>query len=133
MENSTVPVLLPLGDNLETRLKLKSVLQLNGAISLVQRKAFKKTTQSLIVRNPKQEQIMLIDLRRLIYGVSSELDPQLSRHLTPKKVLTPCQDLSDTGCDFANKTFFGVGSLEIWGSNPEERLDTLPRPVRHRV
>ena len=25
--------------------------------------------------------------------------------------------------DFANKTFFGVGSLEIQGSNPEESLD----------
>ena len=43
--------------------------------------------------------------------------------LTPKKVLTPCQDLSDIGADFAYKTFFGVGSLEIQGFNPEESLD----------
>ena len=28
------------------------------------------------------------------------------------------------GSDFANKTFFGVGSLEIQGSNPEESLDS---------
>ena len=26
----------------------------------------------------------------------------------------------------------GVGSLDFWGSNPEESPDTLPRPVRHR-
>ena len=51
---------------------------------------------------------------------------------TPKKVLTPCQDLSVIDADFAYKTFSGVGSLEIQGSNPEESLDTLPRPIRHR-
>ena len=51
---------------------------------------------------------------------------------TPKKVFPPCQDLSDMGADFTYRTFFGVGSLEIQESNPEESLDTLPRPVRHR-
>ena len=51
---------------------------------------------------------------------------------TPKKVLTLCQDLSDIGPDFAYKTFFGVGSHDIQGSNPEESLDTLPRPIPHR-
>ena len=29
----------------------------------------------------------------------------------------------DIGLNFAYKTFFGVGSLEIQGSNPEESLD----------
>ena len=62
---------------------------------------------------------MLIDLRRLFHK-----SQQILRDLTPKKVLTPCQDLSDIGTDFACKTFSGVGSLEIRGSNPEESLDS---------
>ena len=55
----------------------------------------------------------------------------LRRDSIRKKVLRPCQDLSKIGTDFAYvyKTLFGVGSLDIWGSNPEESLDTLPRPV----
>ena len=32
--------------------------------------------------------------------------------------------MSNIGPDFAFKTFFGVGSLEIQGSNPEESLDS---------
>ena len=52
----------------------------------------------------EQEQIMLIDLRRLFLE----------------------------GFKGAYKTFFGVGSLDFRGSNPKESLDTLPRPVRHR-
>ena len=31
--------------------------------------------------------------------------------------------MSDIGPDFAYKIFFGVGSLDIWGSNPKESLD----------
>ena len=79
----------------------------------------------------KQEQIMLIDLRRLFYcsELSSGLDPLRFKDPTPKKVLTLRQDLSDIGPDFAYKTFFGVGSLDIRGSNSEEGLDTLPRHV----
>ena len=48
----------------------------------------------------------------------------LRRDPTLRKILTPCQDLSDIDADFAYKTFLGVGSLDIWGSNPEESLDT---------
>ena len=36
--------------------------------------------------------------------------------------------MSDIGPDFAFKTFFGVGSLDIQGSNPEESLDTTYLP-----
>ena len=56
--------------------------------------------------------------------LSSGLDPLRFRDPTPEKVLTPRQDLSDIDSDFAYKTFFGVGSLEFQGSNPEESLDT---------
>ena len=35
--------------------------------------------------------------------------------------------MSDRATDFAFKTFFRVGSLEIRGSNPEESLDTHTR------
>ena len=60
----------------------------------------------------KQKQIMLIDLRRFGFEGSN-----------PKESLdTTWQGISDTGPDFAYKTFFGVGSLEIQGSNPEESL-----------
>ena len=60
---------------------------------------------------------MLIDLRRSVLG--DFRDP------TPKKVLNylQSQDMSDISPDFAYKTFFGVGSLEIQESNPEESLD----------
>ena len=57
---------------------------------------------------------MLIDLRQSVLGVFR--DPTL------KKVLIPSQNLSDIGPVFPFKTFFGVGSLEIQGSNPEESL-----------
>ena len=60
---------------------------------------------------------MLIDLRRLFYVVSSGLDPLIFGDPTPKKVLTPCQDLSDLVSDFAFKIFFGVGSLEDIGGH----------------
>ena len=51
----------------------------------------------------KQEQIMLIDLRRSGFEGSN-----------PEESLdTTCQDISDMGPDFAYKTFFGVGSLEL--------------------
>ena len=68
---------------------------------------------------------MLIDLRRLFHK-DFKKDP------TPKKALTLCQDLSDIGADFVHKAFFGVGSLDFRGSNPEESPDTSPRPVRQR-
>ena len=60
------------------------------------------------------------------FTLSLGLDPLIFGDPTPKKVLTPCQDLSDIGADFGYKTFFGVGSLDIWGSNPEESFDTSP-------
>ena len=52
---------------------------------------------------------------------------------TPKKVLTRRQDLSDIGADFAYKTFFGVGSPNIKGSNPEDSLNTFPFLVPCRL
>ena len=44
-----------------------------------------------------------------------------------KKDLTRRQDLSVLVPDFAYKTFFGVGSFDIQGSNPEESLIKLSR------
>ena len=61
----------------------------------------------------KQEQIMLIDLRRSFYLVLKESNPEES--------LDTRQDKSTTCPDFPFKTFFRVGSL---GSNFEESLDT---------
>ena len=53
-------------------------------------------------------------------GLSSGLDPRISRDPTPKKVLYaksgPMYDRSWQGV----KTFFGVGSPNLKGSNPEE-------------
>ena len=49
----------------------------------------------------------------LFWEVSSELDPLIFGDPTPKKVLTRHQDLSGIVPDFAYKTFFGVGSLDI--------------------
>ena len=60
--------------------------------------------------------IGLGDVSRL----SSGLDPQMSRDPTPKKVLYAKSALMSDRSWQGVKTFFGVGSPNIKGSNPEE-------------